>query len=190
MVPPKLPDISNWQAKCALVLFLTSLSVTLFTFMFTIVLSITQDTERSSIVELQPAPDFSFPLFSGGTGTVSLSDFHGQPVVLNFWGSWCPPCRAEFPTLQWASTHYKNQGLVILGIAVQDNEQHAKAFLDEQGTSFMTGPDTDGLIFVSYGVPLFPTTIFITPDGNIFSNKIGYLNRTDLVKMIDALLAV
>ncbi|PKB64861.1 MAG: hypothetical protein BZY82_10120 [SAR202 cluster bacterium Io17-Chloro-G3] len=190
MVQPKLHGISDWQAKYALVLFLTSLSVTLFIYTFSIVFSITQDTQQSSIVKLQPAPEFSFPLFSGGSGTASLSDFRGQPVVLNFWGSWCPPCRAEFPTLQWASTHYKDQGLVILGLAVQDNEQHAKAFLDEQGTSFMTGPDTDGLIFVSYDVPLFPTTIFITPDGNIFSNKIGYLNRADLVKMIEALLAV
>ena len=169
MAQPKFPDISDWQAKCALALFLISLSVTLLSFMFTIALSITKDTEKSSFVELQPASDFSIPLYSGGTGTISLSDFHGQPVVLNFWGSWCPPCRAEFPTLQWASTHYKNQGLVVLGVAVQDNELHAKEFLNEQETSFMTGPDIDGLIFVSYGVPVFPTTIFITPDGNILS---------------------
>ena len=63
--------------------------------------------------DLDPAPDFTTVLYSGGTGEFTLSEQQGHPVVLNVWGSWCPPCRAEFPDLQQAWDQYKDQGLVL-----------------------------------------------------------------------------
>ena len=60
--------------------------------------------------DLEPAPDFTVPLYSGGAGDFTLSDHLGSPVVVNFWGSWCPPCRAEFPALQAVADEYKDRG--------------------------------------------------------------------------------
>ena len=66
--------------------------------------------------DLDPAPDFTTILYSGGTGEFTLSEQLGHPVLINIWGSWCPPCRAEFPALQQAWDKYKDQGLVLFGV--------------------------------------------------------------------------
>ena len=140
--------------------------------------------------DLDPAPDFTTSLYSGGTGQFTLSDQQGHPVVLNFWGSWCPPCRAEFPALQSAFDQYKEQGLVLFGVDVQDTEADAREFIDEQGTTFFTGPDLDGQITIDYGVLNFPTTFFITRDGKIYRKWISLIDDKNLTEIIEELLKV
>ena len=139
-------------------------------------------------LNLEPAPDFTTTLYSGGTGEFTLSAQRGHPVVLNFWGSWCPPCRAEFPALQRAADHYKEQGVVFFGVDVQDTERDAKEFIGEQGTTFFTGPDLDNQITIDYQVSNFPTTFFITRDGNIYKKWISLIDDKHLTENIEELL--
>lgn len=139
---------------------------------------------------LERAPDFTVPLYSGGAGEFTLSEQRGHPVVVNFWGSWCPPCRAEFPALQAAADRYSDEGLVVFGVDVQDTEEDARAFLKQQGTTFKTGPDRDGSITLDYGVTGMPTTFFVTSDGKIFKKWVGQISEEKLVTLVDELLAL
>ena len=137
---------------------------------------------------LEPAPDFTVPLYSGGDGDFTLSDHLGSPVVVNFWGSWCPPCRAEFPALQTVADEYKERGLVIFGVAVNDTEENARAFLDEQDTTFLTGPDFTNQIALDYMVRSMPTTYFITRDGKILRSWAGQIDEARLAAFVEEIL--
>ncbi len=143
---------------------------------------------NTSTLNLQPAPDFTVPLYSGGTGQFTLSDHLGQPVVLNFWGSWCPPCRAEFPALQAIADQYSDGEVVVFGVDVQDTEADAREFLEEQNTSFPTGPDLTGEITLSYTITNMPTTFFITRDGEILKKWQGMIDEANLTTFIEELL--
>ena len=149
---------------------------------------LSQAGSGSTSLDLDPAPDFGVPLYSGGTGEFTLSDQRGRPVVLNFWASWCPPCRVEFPALQAVADQYKDKGVVVIGIAVQDTEADAKAFLREQQTTFRTGPDLTDRISIDYRIVRWPTTVFITKDGRIHQKWIGMIDETRLSTFIDELL--
>ena len=113
----------------------------------------------------RPAPDFTLTLSDGRV--VQLSDFRGQPVVINFWASWCAPCRAEAPTLEETHQRYADRGVVILGINLWDSEEAAAEFRKVFGQTYPSGPDPNGKIAIEYGVSGIPETFFITPDGNV-----------------------
>jgi len=151
---------------------------------------LTQAKSGGTALSLDPAPDFTVPIYSGGTGSFTLSSQQGHPLVLNFWGSWCPPCRSEFSTLQAAADRYKDQGLIVFGIDVQDTERDAKEFLSEQGTSFLTGPDLSGQILLDFKVANMPTTFFITRNGEIYKKWVGVIDETNLTTYIEELLAL
>lgn len=152
--------------------------------------SLIQARGGGTLLDLKPASDFTVPLYSGGQGTFTLSSHLGQPVVLNFWGSWCPPCRAEFPALQAVFDEYRDDGLVVFGVDVQDTEADAKAFLGEQNTTFPTGPDLDNSITIEYRVSSWPTTFFITRDGEIHRKWVGQLDETRLAAFVEELFAL
>ena len=141
-----------------------------------------------STSDLESAPDFTAPLYSGGAGDFTLSDHLGSPVVVNFWGSWCPPCRAEFPALQAVADEYKDRGLILFAVDVQDTEENARAFLEEQGTTFLTGPDLTGQISLDYQVLSMPTTYFITRDGKILRDWAGQIDEARLTTFIEEIL--
>ena len=137
--------------------------------------------------DLKPAPDFTVPLYSGGDGDFTLSDHLGSPIVVNFWGEWCPPCRAEFPALQAVADRYKDRGLLVFGVNVRDTEENAKTFLYEQGTTFLTGPDP-GQISLDYQVLSMPTTYFVTRDGKILRSWAGAIDEAQLTTFIEEIL--
>jgi len=91
-----------------------------------------------------PAPDFTLDLLGGGE--IKLSDLHSKPVLVNLWASWCPPCRAEMPSIQKVYQDYKDLGLVVLGVNTtnQDSEADAAAFVRQYGLSFPIPLDRDG----------------------------------------------
>ena len=134
----------------------------------------------------RPAPDFHLTLFDGSR--IRLSDFRGKVVFLNFWASWCPPCRAEAPLLETAWRYYRDQGVLFVGVNIQDREASARAFLQEFGITFPNGRDPQNRIAIDYGVYGLPETFFISPDGLITSKHIGVIG-TDLLiaKMEEAL---
>jgi thiol-disulfide isomerase/thioredoxin len=135
----------------------------------------------------QPAPDFSLALFSGGT--VSLSDFEGQAVALNFWGSWCAPCKTEMPALEQISRQLQLEGLhaVVLGVGIKnDYDQAARDLADELGITYPVGRDTAGddpvrgPIEAAYGVFSYPSTVFIRPDGTVYAFRIGEVDAEEI----------
>ena len=110
------------------------------------------------------APDFGLTLLDGTS--LRLSDLQGKVVVLNFWGSWCPPCRKEMPAFQRIWEEYRDQGVVFLGVAVSDRETTARAFAKKVGVTYPLGLDKTGAITIAYRVLSFPTTFVIDSQGN------------------------
>lgn len=129
-----------------------------------------------------PAVDFTLTDQFGNTH--SLSDYKGKTVFLNFWATWCPPCKAEMPEIQ---TLYENretqwdEELVVLGVAApglgqEGSEEDIKKFLEENGYTYPVLMDTDGTLFYSYGITAFPTTFMIDKNGDVFGYVSGQLS--------------
>jgi peroxiredoxin len=119
------------------------------------------------------APDFNLP--ARGGGTLSLAELRGQPVVINFWTSWCPPCQAEMPDIQRVYEEYQEQGLTIVGINAtnQDSIADARNFLDQNNLSFPVVFDIGGRASYDYQVRSLPTTYFIDRRGIIREIIVG-----------------
>lgn len=141
---------------------------------------------RAAELKPRPASDFSLALFEGGT--FRLSEQRGKLVVLNFWSSWCPPCREEARTLEAASRDYRDRGVLFVGVDIWDQEADARAFLRQYGVTYPNGPDQSGAITVEYGVTGIPETYFITPEGILVRRWIGPLTGAQLAGLLDELL--
>lgn len=117
------------------------------------------------------APDFTFTTFDGQT--LSLTDLRGKGVVLNFWASWCNPCREEAVMLEDTWQREKDNGIVFIGLDYLDQEPAAKAYLDEFAISYPSGPDLRSQAARRYGIKGVPETFFIDPQGKITQLVIG-----------------
>ncbi len=113
----------------------------------------------------QPASNFKITRLDTDE-LVTLDQFKGKPIVLNFWATWCGPCKMEHPVLEQAWRKYGNDA-VFLGIVFEDNEQNTKRFLAENGYTFPQLFDPKSTVAVDYGVSGVPETYFITRDGVI-----------------------
>jgi len=121
----------------------------------------------------EPPPDFSTTTPDGEP--IALSDYRGSVVALNFWATWCVPCRAEMPALQNASETYASGELIIIGVNAGESPRQVRAFLDEYGLTFPIALDRNGSIADLYGVRVFPTTIWIDAEGNVQAEHFGPL---------------
>ncbi len=117
------------------------------------------------------APAFSFTTFDGQT--ISLDQLAGQGVVLNFWASWCDPCREEAVMLEQTWQRERENGIVFLGLDYLDQEPAAKAYLAEFGITYPNGPDLQSAAARRYGIKGVPETFFIDPQGKITDIVIG-----------------
>ncbi len=120
------------------------------------------------------APDFTLPALRGDR-EISLSDYRGSPVVLNFWASWCGPCKDEAPILAATEKAWRDQGVVFLGVDTTDNREDAIAFEDRYGIEYDSVFDVNGDLSVSYAVLGYPETFFIDADGAIRAKHVGVL---------------
>ena len=135
----------------------------------------------------QPAKDFTVRLFDGDP--LTLSNLEGTPVVLNFWASWCTPCRDEAPALERAWQTYRNQGVTFVGINLQDSDGAARSHLAEFGATYPNGPDPSGTITVDYGVIGLPVTFFVDRDGVVQRRWVGAIPEWQLLAWVEALAA-
>jgi len=124
-----------------------------------------------------PIADFELTSITGEN--IKLSQFRGQPVLINFWGTWCPPCKNEMPLLQ--STYEANQpDLVILAVNVNDSYAAVRRFIDEMGLTFTILMDEDGSVRSQFQVLGYPTTYFVDRDGVLREQFIGELNQKQI----------
>lgn len=115
------------------------------------------------------APEFELKTFDGPT--LRLSELRGQPIVLNFWASWCQPCREEAPLLQAVWQKYRDQGLLVIGVDYVDTESEALKYIKEFGITYPTGPDVGTKISHDYRITGVPETYFITREGKLLGGK-------------------
>ena len=145
---------------------------------------------EESAAETVPAPDFTL-LDQYGNGH-TLSDYKGKTVFLNFWATWCPPCRAEMPEIQEIYEEYgeNNSDVIILGIASPEVGQEGSAediaaFLSENNYTYPVVMDTDGIMSYYYGISAYPTTFMIDKDGNVYGYVPGQITKDIMQSIIE-----
>ncbi|MGH7829763.1 MAG: TlpA family protein disulfide reductase [Candidatus Binatia bacterium] len=132
------------------------------------------------------APSFSLRAFDGSN--LSLADLRGKVVFLNFWASWCPPCRAEARMLEAAWQRYKERDVIFLGVNVFDREEDARNFISEFVITYPNGWDLKNKIATEYGVWGLPETFVINRKGLITYKHVGAIGWETLVVKLDAAL--
>jgi len=134
-----------------------------------------------------PAPDFTLKSFWGQT--LTLSELRGQVVVINFWASWCPPCREEAAYLEQTWRKYQGQGVMFIGVDYVDTDKEALAYIDEFDITYFNGPDIGTRISQAYNIQGVPETFFIDKKGQLRGVHIGPLYPPQLDEKIEELLA-
>jgi cytochrome c biogenesis protein CcmG/thiol:disulfide interchange protein DsbE len=119
----------------------------------------------------KPAAPFTVTLFDGRK--ITLDELRGKAVFLNFWASWCPPCRAEARDLEAAWQKVKDKNMVFIGVALQDTDKNSLEFLKEFEVTYPNGKDESGKIAVDYGTWGIPESFFIDPQGRITYKHVG-----------------
>ena len=148
-----------------------------------------EDTKAEDKQEIYPASDFVLKDQYGNAH--SLADYKGKTIFLNFWATWCGPCRNEMPEIQkiYEETQQEEDSdLVILGIAApgfgqEGSQEEIEAFLEENGYTYPVLMDTTGEVFMQYGISAYPTTFMVDKDGNLFGYVQGQLNE-DMMRSI------
>lgn len=138
-------------------------------------------------VEAGMAPDFTLTTFEGEIYT--LSDLRGQVVVINFWASWCDPCREEAAYLENTWRKYRDEGVVFIGVDYVDTEREALAYIAEFDITYPNGPDIGTRISDDYRIQGVPETFFVAKNGELRGNHIGPLEPPQLDEKIEELLA-
>jgi peroxiredoxin len=153
----------------------------------------TSDLESLGRMAGEPAPDVALTLLDGSP--LRLSDLQGRVVVVNFWASWCEPCRAEMPELQayWDTAQRAGEQTTIVGVGIRtDVDKNARDFVKAGGFTYPIGRDTNtdqpgiGPIEAAFGVPsAYPSTVVIGPDGIVDGFQIGPLTAERLRWLVD-----
>jgi len=135
----------------------------------------------------KPASPFALTTFDGKS--ISLDSHRGQVVVVNFWASWCiPACYDEAPSLERAWRAYRDRGVVLVGVNIQDKEEPARRFLAQFGHTFPNAPDPSGRVSVDYGVYGVPETFFIDRQGQVRFKKVGSVTDELMQQYVEKLL--
>ncbi|HWP29539.1 MAG TPA: TlpA disulfide reductase family protein, partial [Chloroflexota bacterium] len=148
---------------------------------------------RAIPLKVRPAPDLRIALLDAPGDVPSralrLADFRGQPVVVNFWASWCEPCRQEAAVLERLAREYTPRGVVFLGVNVWDSVDKARAFVAEHGVTYPNGVDAGDGAAIDFGVTGLPETFFVDREGRLVRKFIGPITERALRAALEELLA-
>ena len=174
------PNRKRYLIVGVMVLFVAFLSARLF--------SVNQTQPTSG-----PAPDFTLSLFEGhdgglGQSQIKLSDLRGKVVLINFWASWCIPCREEAPELEAAYRQFKDRGVVFLGVDWVDIEADALNYLKSFNITYANGPDIGTKIGPLYHITGVPETYIVDREGNIQFYKLSPVKQGELAAVFERLL--
>jgi cytochrome c biogenesis protein CcmG, thiol:disulfide interchange protein DsbE len=135
------------------------------------------------------APEFSLPALEAGD-SVKLSELRGNVVVVNFWASWCIPCRDEHPVLLEAAKDYTPKGVKFVGIAYNDKPEDSQRWLKELGKSYPSLVDVGARTAIDYGVSGVPETFILDKQGVVAFKKFGPITTAEISQKLDSLLAI
>ena len=144
---------------------------------------------RISVFEQRTDPsEFTLPFLNGGNA--ALSAYRGKVVILNFWATWCPPCRTEMPSMEVLYQQFKSQGLEILAVDMEEDVLIVGRFVRSNGYTFPVMLDRDGRVSGMYGIRAIPTTYILDREGKIIGRIVGSIlwNDPRVIAAIDALL--
>ena len=145
-------------------------------------------TGNSGITRVgKPASTFVLPAIGGGE--VDLADYSGQPIVINFWASWCPPCKREAVTLESSWREHAADGVQFVGVDIQDTDEDAAAYLAEFDATYPNGVDRVGRVTVDYGVIGLPVTFFVNRAGIVERRWVGAIGEGQLETWVGELVA-
>ena len=134
----------------------------------------------------RPAPTFSLPDVVDPSARIDLVDYRGRPVVVNFWASWCVPCRKEMPGFQAAHQRFGDR-VTFLGVNHQDGRTPARELLRQTAVTYRSGSDPDGKVASAYGLRGMPSTVFVSAAGQVVATRTGELSRSELEDKIEEL---
>jgi cytochrome c biogenesis protein CcmG, thiol:disulfide interchange protein DsbE len=186
MTQGSTPRKSNTRKRRIIIFVVVSLLnagllALLWTQLLTPAQSRTQGTSNADPLIGQAAPNFTLAaLGAREPSTISLSNYKGQPVVLNIWNSTCVPCMAEAPLLQAQSQKTHAQGVVFLGLDFQDTQGDGLHFLQQYGITYQNVLDATGSVAINYGVTGTPETFFINRRGIIVAHVVGELTAQSI----------
>jgi len=129
----------------------------------------------------KPAPNFTLPSVVGN-GKISLSNYKGRVIYLDFWATWCPPCRKSFPWMDDMQAQYDDAGLTIIAVSIDRNRELAERFVQQMEPGFKVVHDPASAVSRKYGVSAMPTSYLIDRDGNIVSTHVGF-RESDKAKL-------
>ena len=145
-------------------------------------------TGRSGVTRVdRPAPPISMELLDGERLEITAGP--GAPMLVNFWASWCPPCRDEAALLERGWRTYRDDGVLFVGVGIQDSEAEARSYLRQYDITYPNGLDTDGRITIDYGVIGLPVTFFIDSAGIVQRRWVGAIDDATLDKWVRELMS-
>lgn len=129
--------------------------------------------DNFGVVDLSVEPFADFELTTLDGSVITIADFRGKVVVVDFWSSWCAPCKAEGPVLAETYDKWRDRNVEFIGIAIWDSEGPVQEFIDRNGINYVNGIDPDGRISIDFGVSGIPEKFFINPEGEIVRKVVG-----------------
>jgi thiol-disulfide isomerase/thioredoxin len=147
------------------------------------------DPARSNLVG-QPAPPLTLPVLAGGPAgnRISLSDYRGRIVVLDFWASWCGPCRAQAPILERVARQFEARGVSFIGVNTGDDEENARSYWTSSGSSYPSVFDGQGAGARVFGATQLPTLVFIQATGKVAKVEARLLQEVELSAQLEQML--
>lgn len=188
--PVSAPRVSRWFGAAALLVLLAAMLA-----LFAWGLARRAPSEgpfgvnvsgRQGQVTVRALPASVLRTYDGGE--LRLSDLAGKPLVVNFWGSWCVPCRQEAPVLErvWQTT--RDRGVTFLGVSVWDAERDSVRFIEELNITYLNAADTGGQLAIELGLTGIPETYFVDASGRIVDRWIGPVREEQLMAMVERLI--